>query len=138
MNTVIDLRQKNDGLLGWTEKVLSAAGLDGITVYLINLPQKVQFDGIKIYGITDKLPQPNSYRVYINPSTTRTRQKDVICHEAVHIKQYQDGRLSIKDKTTILFDGKEYKPPYNPELPHEKEAFRGSVKLRKLANKCKN
>jgi hypothetical protein len=136
MNTIVDLRkekQKRFDAQKWTSLSLEILGVDNITVYLVDAVD-MKNDDYVFYGISEKLVMPDSYRLYILPSASISTKKDVICHECIHIKQYQEGRLRIKDKYTLVFENREYYPPYNPKQPHEIEAFGGQKQLRKKVN----
>jgi len=136
MNTVNDLRKQDKKRFDpaeWIRVSLDILGVDGVTVALVDIP-KLNTGDTTFYGITEKLPIPGTYRLYLLDAATTAKKKTVICHECIHIKQYHEGRLSIKDKKTLVFDGKEYHPPYDKKQPHEKEAFKGQNKLKKQVN----
>jgi hypothetical protein len=136
MNKVNDLRRqdkKGFDPVQWVEVALEILGVDGVTVALVDIP-KLNTGDTTFYGITEKLPIKDTYRLCLLDTATTSTKKTVICHECIHIKQYHDGRLSIKDKTTLVFDGKEYHPPYDKKQPHEKEAWGGQNKLKRQVN----
>lgn len=134
MNNITDLRKKGKAdkfdVIEWLSLSLSVVGAEKTNVYIVDLPEHLNSKDVKFYGITEKLEIPNTYRLYLLAKETQATQKDVLCHESVHIKQYEDGRLAIKDKTTLIFEGKEYNPPYSIRQPHEREAFdrQGEIK----------
>lgn len=137
MNTIKDFRRQDTkpklNVAEWLLAALDILDLGNLTVVVVDAPETT--GDTVFYGITEKLEMPNFYRLYLLSSATTATLKDVICHECIHIKQYQEGRLRIKDKYTLVFDGKEYHPPYDKKQPHEKEAWREQGKLKKQVKK---
>ena len=138
MNTVTDLRRPSKptkfSAQKWTQKCLELLGIDGVTVVIVDTPR---LTGETTYlGMVEKLAISHTYRLYLAPDTANSTKKEVIAHECIHIKQYHEGRLNVKNRTTIEFEGKRYHPPYDPYSPHEKEAFAGMLKLKREVRKA--
>jgi hypothetical protein len=136
MNKIVDIRKpakKKDNLPLYLEAALDILGVSGITVYMVDMPE-LSTQNYIFLGITEKLEMPDTYKLYLQPTATLPTKKTTICHEAIHIRQYHSGRLLVKDKKTLIFDGKEYKPPYDRNQPHEREAFKGQNKLKRQVN----
>lgn len=134
MITIVDLRKipdrKSLDCVVFVKKALELIDVDNITVHMVDIPEHVQNGNVHYYGITEKHVMPNNYSLFLDPKASNMTKRDVLCHESIHIKQYDDGRLVIINSKKLVFDGKIYGPPYDKNQPHEKEAWNGQKELR--------
>lgn len=136
MNTIQDLRlkEKEFSASEWVKKGLYILGIYDVTVALVDL--LLDTGDTMFYGITEKLEIEDTYRIYLKPGLSDNKLKTILSHECIHIKQYHEGRLQVKDKKVLIFEGKEYFPPYDKTQPHEQEAYKGQAKLEKQIKKA--
>lgn len=90
----------------------------------------------KLNGITISLPspKPDAYqvlKVLIDARLTASKQRLVLAHEMIHVKQYAKGELVSIDKNQVMWQGRKryYARAYNRVTPWEKEAYRGDRAL---------
>jgi hypothetical protein len=103
-------------------------GYDSISIAIVAMPKVESADGeYSLSAYVEKDPQvPHRYWIHVFPAAARKDPFAVICHECVHIIQYESGRLypsTIGDG--MVFDGYTYlysKVPY-PQRPYEIAAF---------------
>ncbi|UGU16713.1 hypothetical protein LS482_02310 [Sinomicrobium kalidii] len=90
-----------------------------------------------ILGITFCLDtqQPNGYRhivVAIDSGLSPMRQKLILAHEMIHVKQYAKKELIALNKRVLLWKGRKYETRiYNKRTPWETEAYNMERLLRK-------
>lgn len=95
-------------------------------------------DDVKINAILDKQKTPKMYNLIIREYTPL---KNVICHEMVHLAQYERGDMKLyqfEDKMVFEWKGKQYDPdtPYE-DRPWELEAQSLQNKLwKKYKQEC--
>lgn len=113
---------------------------DNITlnVYYNNkICDKFSTNDIKIDALLDKTPIPQAYTLILRENSDI---KKIICHEMVHLDQYERGDLVlIKDENGLKFQwkNKDFDPsmPYK-KRPWEKEALGLETKIWKMFKKC--
>ena len=105
--------------------------LKNISINLVYLPGNYQTQNrFFIHGLVKKIDN-NTYSIYIQRYVSRFDIIMILCHEFVHIKQYDNGRL-IQYGNKMMFDGIEYDNTYSyKNLPFEKEAFKAQGKIYK-------
>lgn len=98
--------------------------------YNDNLCDHFSTNEVKLEAILDKTPMPKHYNLVMREYAP---VREVICHEMVHLDQYERGDLSInkfEDKIYFNWKGEDYDPstPYE-ERPWEEEAYKLQSKL---------
>ena len=113
--------------------------VDIYVMYNDSILDRFSSKDIEIEALLYKNPIKSSYNLYVRKNLSNI--KNVICHEMIHLKQYEDNRLYLDYKTGIFtWEGEEYKDIPYFERKWEKEAFskeRKLIKAYKLsAKKC--
>ena len=132
MNSIISISDHYKELL---EKSLAYLGVDGVTVIIsvnTRMLDKLAEPNMELTAATFPSALEKTYNLYVRSTDVRDV---VICHEAVHISQYADGRLTmIKGKP--FWNGKEYgKETHYYARPWEKEAYNLDNKILKAIRK---
>ena len=98
----------------------------------------------KLEGITISLPSPEPdvyqlLKVLINARLSASKQRLVLAHEMIHVKQYAKQELIILNDN-VIWKGQNYlyAYEYNQRMPWEREAYRGDRTLAKLVNTSPN
>lgn len=60
---------------------------------------KFDNDDIEILAILDGHPEIKIYTLFLRSYVTGSTLLKIICHEMVHLKQYYEGNLRLKDTT---------------------------------------
>ena len=116
-------------------------GYSGITLNIIENKKKAELfstDDFEFSAFLEKSPFPNNYILWVKPGALTPT---ILCHEMWHLKQYQEGRLSVSsDYKKVTFDKKEYdKNTKYSDRPWEIEAFAmKSTLLRQYKKKDKD
>ena len=99
------------------------------------LLKKLSKDDFELLALLDN-PAPHIYNIMVN---TDNPSRDVICHELIHLDQYERGDLSrSKDYKTITWKGEEFTKDLDySDREWEHEAFGNSRKLWKQYKKIK-
>lgn len=98
--------------------------------YNDNLCDHFSTDDVKLDAILDKTQMPKHYNLVMREYAP---VREVICHEMVHLDQYERGDLSInkfEDKIYFNWKGEDFDPstPYD-KRPWEEEAYKLQSKL---------
>ncbi len=98
----------------------------------------------KLEGITFSLPssEPDVYqllKVLIDARLSALKQRLVLAHEMIHVRQYAKQELIILNDN-VIWKGQNYPYAYeyNQRMPWEREAYRGDRTLAKLVNTSPN
>lgn len=128
MNTIISISDHFKELL---EKSLAYLGVDGVTVVIsvnTRMLDKLAEPNMELTAATFPSALEKAYNLYVRGTDIRDV---VICHEAVHISQYADGRLTMV-KGKPLWEGEEYGKNVNYYArPWEREAYKLDSKILK-------
>lgn len=128
MNTIFSISDHFKKLL---EKSLAYLGVDGVTVVIsvnTRMLDKLAEEGMELTAATFPSTLEKTYNLYVRGTDIRDV---VICHEAVHISQYADGRLTMV-KGKPLWEGEEYGKNVNYYArPWEREAYKLDSKILK-------
>ena len=128
MNTIISISDHFKELL---EKSLAYLGVDGVTVVIsvnTRMLDKLAEEGMELTAATFPSALEKTYNLYVRGTGIHDV---VICHEAVHISQYADGRLKMV-KGKPYWEGEEYGREVNYYArPWEKEAYNKDTKILK-------
>lgn len=74
-----------------------------IVTYNNKLLDKLSSEDIQLDALLNQTALPHTYNLILR---TTCNLSTVICHEMIHLQQYESGRLKLGDP--IIFDGKEY------------------------------
>ena len=95
----------------------------------------------KLEGITFSVPSPEPdvyqlLKVLIDARISESKQRLVLAHEMIHVKQYAKQELIVLNDKSVSWKGQEYQYAYeyNQRTPWEQEAYRGDRTLAKLAD----
>ena len=128
MNTIISISDHYKELI---EKSLAYLGVDGVTVVIsvnTRMLDKLAEEGMELTAATFPSALEKTYNLYVRGTDIHDV---VICHEAVHISQYADGRLKMV-KGKPYWEGEEYGREVNYYArPWEKEAYNKDTKILK-------
>lgn len=108
---------------------------DTLRVNLYMLPKHMKSNEIDYYAIVQKINfNRHSYKIFLNDNLSFEKLKQTLCHEFVHIKQYEDLELLLFEdyvvyKGMIITNDVEYE-----EREWEIEAFNLQHKLYKELN----
>ncbi len=98
----------------------------------------------RLEGITISLPSPEPdvyqlLKVLIDARLSASKQRLVLAHEMIHVKQYAKQELIILNDN-VIWKGQNYPYAYeyNRRMPWEREAYRGDRTLAKLVNTSPN
>lgn len=111
--------------------------LDFVKKYLMIKSDIVLVNKTNSFDATNKsqtmaqvsLPIGGVYHIAINFNDTKFGFVRRVAHECVHVKQMESGRLIIRDRDEIVFDGElttlaDYQTKYHTDVPKfEEEAF---------------
>ena len=96
----------------------------------------------KLEGITHPLLTPANHagqviKVRINASLSKRKQRLVLAHEMVHVKQYAKEELRAIDKQWVLWKGRKYfyRGTMRSSSPWEREAYRMDRLVAEAADK---
>ena len=96
------------------EQALSYLGVDGVTVTVAvntRMLDKFAEEGCELTALTVPSFIDKTYNLYLR----RVGINDVVlCHEAVHISQYADGRLAMDKQGRVSWNG----IPYDKTTPY--------------------
>lgn len=96
------------------EKALSYLGVDGVTVVIsvnTRMLDRLADEGCELVAMTMPSALEKTYNLYLR----RINVDDVVlCHEAVHISQYADGRLVMDKQGRVSWNG----TPYDKTTPY--------------------
>ncbi len=93
-------------------------------VFSNHMPEKLE--GMTLYLGS---PEPNAYqsiKVRIDVRLNKAKQKLVLAHEMIHVKQYAKGELIVLSPQQVMWKGKKfrYKQAERLYTPWESEAYR--------------
>ena len=111
MNSIISISDHYKELL---EKSLSYLGVDGVTVVIsvnTRMLDKLAEEGMELTAATFPSALEKTYNLYVRSTDVHDV---VICHEAVHISQYADGRLVMDRQGRVSWNG----TPYDKTTPY--------------------
>lgn len=134
MNTIISISPHAKQVL---DKALAFLGVDGVTVIIsvnTRMLDRLAGEDMELTAATFPAVIEKAYNLYLRSADV---PDVVICHEAVHISQYADGRLKMDERGKVYWNGEEYgKEADYYSRPWEREAFSNEYKiLRKIKNK---
>ena len=112
-------------ILGITDVVLNVFTNDAML-------KRFDTDDFKIQAVLSRAGKTNMYALHLKSDVSDII--DIICHEMVHLSQYNRGDLSLSG-TTFYWKGKEYKNISYWDRPWEKEAKREQYKIEKQLKK---
>lgn len=97
------------------------------------MPEKLEGMAISLNS-----PEPDDYqiiKVLIDASLNKTKQRLVLAHEMIHVKQYVKEELVVLNKQQVMWKGQKYRFSCvcNRQIPWEKEAYRTDNLLVKLS-----
>lgn len=100
-------------------------GIDGVTLCIsqnYKFLRRLSSDNCEYEALLYKSPLEKSYNLIVRDERPKL---NVICHECVHLKQYEDGRLSIDPETgCAIWEGEHFSNHTNyVKRPWEREAF---------------
>lgn len=121
MNSIISISDHAKAVL---EKSLAYLGVDGVTVVIsvnTRMLDKLAEPNMELTAATFPSALEKTYHLYVRSTDIHDV---VICHEAVHISQYADGRLTMDKRGKVSWNGKEYgKETHYYARPWEIEAY---------------
>jgi len=91
--------------------------------------------GVHLRALLHKNPIPHSYNLILRDGVCGLT--DIVCHEMVHLEQYESGRLSLSlEEKEFTWEGEVFPAsvPYE-ERPWEIEAFSDQVKIKRKFKK---
>ena len=98
----------------------------------------------KLEGITISLPSPEPdvyqlLKVLIDARLSASKQRLVLAHEMIHVKQYAKQELIILNDN-VIWKGQNYSYAYkyNQRMPWEREAYWGDRTLAELVKSSPN
>jgi hypothetical protein len=113
--------------------------IDTITIKVYNLPEFLKnIDNIELKAfLMPNQFNKNEYFLYLNDKNLEQETTLILCHESVHLKQYEKGDLVFVSQTSdhIFYKGKKivFKECEYNKRPYEIEAFSEQNKVfRKL------
>ena len=99
----------------------------------------------RLEGITFSLPSPEPdvyqlLKVLIDARLSASKQRLVLAHEMIHVKQYAKQELIVLNDRSMIWKGREYQYAYeyNQRMPWEQEAYRGDRILAELVTSSPN
>lgn len=97
------------------------------------MPKKLEGMAISLNS-----PEPDDYqiiKVLIDASLSKMKQRLVLAHEMIHVKQYVKEELVVLNKQQVMWKGQKYhfSCVCNRQIPWEKEAYRTDNLLVKLS-----
>ena len=97
---------------------------DTIEVKVYNMPRNFNRGEVEYYGIVQQLPfGRHKYIIFLNPEMGLSKIKLTMCHEFVHIHQYERGDLEL-NVNSYIWKGDTIVPSMKyDERPFEVEAF---------------
>lgn len=110
--------------------------LTDVTLNIVNDDRtldKFSTEDVQILAILYKTKLPHTYMLYLS-SNLHKELLSVICHEMVHLKQYESGDLDLKDYK-FYWKGKQYDEPVYWNRPWEKEAKKEQYNIEKQVKK---
>ena len=113
-------------------------GIEDVELYVYTNDKQVSmFDNanIEIRAILTMQPMPHTYTLFLKSNVIYSELLSIICHEMVHLKQYEQKKLFLKDKK-FFWNNQEYSPeiPYW-NRPWEIEARKEQYKIEKEVKK---
>ncbi len=90
--------------------------------------------GIEGFTHSKKMPAISNYhliKIFIKKNLPESRQKVVLAHEMIHVKQYVKGELEVLDNRKTFWKNQQYnyKESDNVHTPWEQEAYKGDQLL---------
>jgi uncharacterized protein YjaZ len=76
-------------------------GIEDVELYVYtNDRQVAMFDNadIEVRAILTMLPIPHTYTLFLKSDVIYSELLSIICHEMVHLRQYEQKKLFLKDK----------------------------------------
>jgi hypothetical protein len=130
-------KHSDEKLLTISKLIAEQLDLKDIEIVYNYVPDNMQKGNFEYYAIVQKIDfKDGYYQIFLNKDLSDKKLAVTLCHELVHIKQYEDGRLKTT-KTGYVWEGKEYKyanVPYE-RRGHEIEAMRLQRKIYKEIKK---
>lgn len=71
-------------------------------------------------------------KVYLDARQPIVRQRIVLAHEMIHVKQYAKGELVVTNRREVMWKGQKYSShnaEHNDPRPWEREAYRNDIRL---------
>lgn len=97
------------------------------------LVKKFDTDTVEMQALLDRLPVPHKYCLHLRGVLSMSILS-IICHEMVHLKQYESGDLKLEG-TTFFWKGQEYNHTDYWSRPWEIEARREQIDIEKQVKK---
>lgn len=133
MNTIISISPHAKQVL---DKALAFLGVDGVTAIIsvnTRMLDRLAGEDMELTAATFPAVIEKAYNLYLRSADV---PDVIICHEAVHISQYADGRLKMDEQGKVYWNGEGYgKETDYYSRPWEREAFKKQNKILKYIRK---
>ena len=111
--------------------------IDDVSIMVVtddNFCKRFDTEDIEIKAILQGYPVLKKYILYLKSDISNYELLSVICHEMVHLSQYNSGKLKLEG-TTFKWEGKSYNHVSYWERPWEKEAKEKQYDIEKQVRK---